>query len=272
MSTASQTPPRSQLRMLIVDDDAEQRMLVGRLLADHGITLVVHAADGSEAIDLAALHQPHVILLDLAMPGRSGFDVLPDIQQASPDAAIVILSNLPQRRLAHKLRQRGAVGYIDKRAAPDQLITEILVAAAITELARDGLSIELPDHASAPRIGRRLIRNLLIHRDRALVADVELLVSELITNAIVHASSAPQLEVRLSRQSIRVAVHDAEPSLPEFRVPDAGRPGGRGMQLLSTLASRWGADHSDTGKVVWFEIDRHEDEQPRELFSVPVDR
>jgi DNA-binding NarL/FixJ family response regulator len=264
MSNARQTPPTSrQLRMLIVDDDAEQRMLVGRLLADHGITSAVHAADGSEAIDLAALHQPHVILLDLAMPGRSGFDVMPDVQQASPESAIVILSNLPQRRLGHKLRQRGAVGYIDKRAAPDQLITEILIAAAITELARDGFSIDLPDHTSAPRIGRRLIRNLLIHRDQALVADIELLVSELITNAVVHASSSPQLEVRLSTQSIHVAVHDAEPSLPELRVPDSGRPGGRGLHLLSTLASRWGTDPSDTGKVVWFEIDRHHNYQPR---------
>lgn len=269
MSATSQTPPISQLRMLIVDDDAEQRFLVGRLLADHGITSVVQAADGSEAIDLAALHQPHVILLDLAMPGRSGFDVLPDIQQASPDAAIVILSNRPQRRLGHKLRQRGAVGYIDKRAAPDHLIAEILVAGAITELARDGLSIDLPDRASAPRIGRRLIRNLLMNSDQTLVADVELLVSELITNAIVHASSAPELEVRLSTQSVHVAVHDAEPSLPELRVPASGQPGGRGLHLLNTLASRWGADPSDIGKVVWFEIDRHQDEQPRGGVSDP---
>jgi CheY-like chemotaxis protein/anti-sigma regulatory factor (Ser/Thr protein kinase) len=268
MKLTSRTSPMSQLRALIVDDDSEQRMLVSRLLADHGVTSAVHAADGSEAIDLAALHQPHVILLDLAMPGRSGFDVLPDIQQASPDAAIVILSNLPQRRLGHKLRQRGAVGYVDKRALPSDLITEIMVAAAITELARDGLTVDLPDHTSAPRIGRRLIRNLLIHRDQALVADVELLVSELVTNAIVHASSAPQLEVRLSTRTIRVSVHDADPALPELRVPDSNRPGGRGLHLLNTLASRWGTDPSEAGKVVWFEIDRHQDAQPDKAQSV----
>jgi DNA-binding NarL/FixJ family response regulator len=256
MSSSDRDPTLAQLRLVIVDDDAEQRMLVDRLLADHGIRSVAQAADGSQAIDVATLHQPHVILLDLAMPGRSGFDVLPDLQRAAPDAAIVILSNLPQRRLDHKLRQRGAVGYVDKRAAPDHLVTEILVAAAITELARDGLAIDLPDHSAAPRVGRRLIRNLL-SRDQALVADVELLVSELITNAVIHASSAPQLEVRLSTQSIRVAVHDADPTMPAPRVPDLSRPGGRGLQFLDALATRWGAEPSEAGKVVWFEIDRH---------------
>ena len=56
--------------------------------------------------------------------------------------------------------------------------------------------------------------------------------------------------------TIRVAVYDTDPRLPAHRVPDQERPGGRGLHLLDQLASRWGAEPTDGGKVVWFELDR----------------
>jgi CheY-like chemotaxis protein/anti-sigma regulatory factor (Ser/Thr protein kinase) len=241
---------------MVVDDDPDQRMLVSRLLAKHGITQVVTAANAAEAVAAAAEHQPHVILLDLAMPGRSGFEVLPDLHGAAPTAIVVILSNLPRHRLAAKLVERGAVGYVEKKVAPQHLITEILIAAALTELARDGMSLGLPAETSSSRTARRFIRNLLDTHGQDLIADVELLVSELVTNAVLHASSAPRLEVQVSAGAVRVAVHDDDPSLPERRVPDADRPGGRGLNMVEQLASRWGAEAHDDGKVVWFEIDR----------------
>jgi CheY-like chemotaxis protein len=241
---------------LVVDDDSDQRLLVSRLLARSGFTEIAEASDGDEAVRAAQAAPPDLILLDLAMPGRSGFEVLDDLRDAAPLARIVILSNLPSRRLAEKLRQRGAVGYVEKRVAPDQLVRQVLLVAAMTDVAEQRVAVNLTAHHTAVLAARRFVRGVLEDADRALVEDVELLVSELVTNAVVHATSAPRLEVRLSADVVHVAVHDADPSLPVKRAPDADRPGGRGLQLIERLASRWDAAAHEDGKVVWFEIDR----------------
>ena len=89
-----------------------------------------------------------------------------------------------------------------------------------------------------------------------LLFALELLVSEVVTNAVTHARSAPRIEAQLTPTTIRVPVYDADPRLPDHRVPDEERPGGRGLHLLDRLASRWGAEPTDGGKVVWFELDR----------------
>ena len=94
-------------------------------------------------------------------------------------------------------------------------------------------------------------------------ADVEraaLLVSELVTNAIVHARS--QFRVRVSVRPVpRVEVEDDSPALPEpppaettVSVDDI-EPGGLGMAIVDRLASRWGTERTTNGKVVWFELE-----------------
>jgi hypothetical protein len=55
---------------------------------------------------------------------------------------------------------------------------------------------------------------------------------------------------------VRVEVHDDDPRLPARRTPDEARPGGRGLLLLDQVSSDWGADATDDGKVVWFEVPR----------------
>jgi len=244
------------LRVLVVDDDADQRMLVRRLLERSGITKIDTAADGDAAIEIGRREQPDLILLDLAMPGRSGYEVLPELQAAAPAASIVILSNLPRSRLVDKLRQRGAVGYVEKLTHPDRLVREILMAAAMAGLLRERMSLTLDADAASSRAARRFVRGALAAEDDAVITDVELLVSELVTNAIVHASSAPRLEVTVSPASVHIAVHDRDPSMPSIREPGGAKPGGRGLRLVDQLASRWGAEPRDDGKVVWFEIDR----------------
>ncbi|MCU1400039.1 MAG: response regulator receiver [Acidimicrobiales bacterium] len=247
--------PGDALRVLIIDDDAEQRAIVARLLVRDGIPDVT-AADSAEAgLTAAAELQPHLILLDLVMPGRSGSEVLPDLLDAAPSALVVILSNLPRRRVAPGLMQRGAVGYVEKFVPAQRLVHEILVAAALTDVARRHL-LELPDQPTAPLLGRRFARALLADADLSMADDVALLVSELVSNAVVHASSRPRLEVRIGRSQVRVEVRDESPEQALPRTPDLETPGGRGLLLIETLASRWGTDRDVDAKRVWFEIDR----------------
>lgn len=248
-------PLTDALRVLSIDDDAEQRAIVTRLLVRDGIPDVTEAANAEAGLAAAAELQPHLILLDLVMPGRSGSDVLPELLEAAPSALVVILSNLPRRRVGPGLMQRGAVGYVEKFVPAPRLVHEILVAAALTDIARRHL-LELPDEAVAPMLGRRFARALLADAELSIADDVALLVSELVSNAVIHASSKPRLEVRIGRSHVRVEVRDDSPEHALPRVPDVERPGGRGLLLIETLASRWGTDRDGDGKRVWFEIDR----------------
>jgi anti-sigma regulatory factor (Ser/Thr protein kinase) len=154
------------------------------------------------------------------------------------------------------VRRRGAIGYVEKRVPPRRLVREILIAAALTERLMTSVSAQFSGESSSPRRARTFVRGVLDSADELLLETVELLVSELVTNAVVHASSAPVVDVHVSPETLRIEVYDASATLPRPRAADEGGPGGRGLDLIDRSASRWGADRSGDGKVVWFELDR----------------
>lgn len=256
MSQGNGSTSVEALRLLLVDDDAEQRSLVRGLFTDEGFRLIEEAGDGGAAVETATSFQPDLIVLDLVMPGRSGFEVLPELQDAAPHARIVVLSNLPRRPLDTLVRQRGALGFVEKRVAPVALVGEILMVAALADAVAAAFDVQLEASPLAARDARQHIRGALDAVGSELLESVELLVSELVTNAVVHASSAPRLAVRRSRHGVRVEVHDDDPLLPSPLPPDETRLGGRGLYIVDQLADRWGTEPEGGGKVVWFELDR----------------
>ncbi|WP_225825730.1 ATP-binding protein [Streptomyces naphthomycinicus] len=80
--------------------------------------------------------------------------------------------------------------------------------------------------------------------------DVLLVVSELVTNAHVHAHSTAQLVMSWDNECLHIAVHDSSPVLPEPRHPGALQPGGRGVLLMDALADRWEVHPCPHGKTV----------------------
>ncbi|MET8947174.1 ATP-binding protein [Streptomyces sp. NPDC004542] len=82
------------------------------------------------------------------------------------------------------------------------------------------------------------------------VDDVLLTISELVTNAHVHAHSAAHLVLAWDSRCLHVSVHDTSPRLPTPRPPDAERTGGRGMLLVEALAETWQARPCPDGKTV----------------------
>ena len=84
-----------------------------------------------------------------------------------------------------------------------------------------------------------------------------LLVSELVTNAILHGRAPLELRAQTAGAGLRVEVYDHDPATPPILRHDFDltEPGGRGLQLVDTLADRWGWTENDGGKVVWFELD-----------------
>ena len=85
---------------------------------------------------------------------------------------------------------------------------------------------------------------------------VAVVVSELVTNSVLHAASTARIQVVAAERFVRVEVHDADPTLPVLRHPSPETVTGRGLMLVDALTDRWGAEPTDDGKVVWFELDR----------------
>lgn len=92
--------------------------------------------------------------------------------------------------------------------------------------------------------------------DGGAADDAELLVSELVTNAVLHARSAMRVTVDRRDGALRVSVSDRSPVPPRLRDYGPDAVTGRGMLLVDRLARSWGVErHQDEGKQVWFELD-----------------
>lgn len=118
--------------------------------------------------------------------------------------------------------------------------------------------VDLPSDPSSPRTARHFLGRTLAQWQlpAAMVEVATLLVSELTSNAVRHGCGVVTVSIRLRHGAVRVEVHDASRVLPLRRSADLEDEGGRGVWLVESLASRWGADtHPGDGKDVWFELD-----------------
>lgn len=133
----SDEPPvpddRPDSSVLICDDNVAMRVLLGVIIdTAAGLRVAGEAADGNEAVLEATRLQPDVILLDLAMPNRSGLEALPDLRRVAPDAQIVVLSGFAEATVAEEVLALGARTYLQKGAAPDTIVATIQDATAVT--------------------------------------------------------------------------------------------------------------------------------------------
>jgi anti-sigma regulatory factor (Ser/Thr protein kinase) len=115
----------------------------------------------------------------------------------------------------------------------------------------------LPATVATPAAARAFARDALAGEEPAVrVEDLVLVVSELVTNAVVHGAGDVTLVVGVGDDGgVQVEVADDEPAMPErLRVP-VDAESGRGLLLVSRLARRWGVrGRGDVGKVVWAEL------------------
>jgi hypothetical protein len=113
--------------------------------------------------------------------------------------------------------------------------------------------VELPPEPASPSQARRFVADALrdVPVDTSLAV---LLVSELVTNAVLHARTVLEVTVSTSPAGARVGVRDGSQQRPRLRHYDRQAPTGRGLHLLESLASRWGVDEDEHGKTVWFEL------------------
>lgn len=122
-------------------------------------------------------------------------------------------------------------------------------------------SLTLTPHTDAAGIARRFVRDNRDHLDADIVANAELLVSEIVTNALRHGAGEIALTVRVDPPGIGVAVTDTGEGMPIARAerPADDEGSGRGLLIVDAVASRWGVEPSwpPPGKTVWFDVRPH---------------
>jgi DNA-binding NarL/FixJ family response regulator len=114
------------IRLMLADDHeivrAGLRMLLG---VQPDIEIVAEVSSGAEAIELAQIHQPDVILMDVAMPNMNGMEATRAIKTHCPSVAVLALTIHEEEDYFFRMLDAGASGYVPKRAAPDDLLQAI---------------------------------------------------------------------------------------------------------------------------------------------------
>jgi anti-sigma regulatory factor (Ser/Thr protein kinase) len=126
------------------------------------------------------------------------------------------------------------------------------------------LQVQLEVGADPAEVGRarRWARSRLagcgIGVDEPLADTLVLLISELVTNAVVHTGCPAVLRMLFGGPGVRVEVMDTSACPPAPRHADGEDTNGRGLELVDGLADRWGWAREGTGKRIWCEVDREE--------------
>ncbi len=131
MSNNAHTNGGAAAGVLICDDNDAMRMLLGVIVgASARLEVVGEASNGNDAVAQATRLQPTVILLDLAMPIRSGLEALPELREVAPDARVIVYSGFAGGIVAEDVLALGAAGYLEKGAHPDTIVATLEQALA----------------------------------------------------------------------------------------------------------------------------------------------
>ena len=118
------------IRVLVVDDQSMVRAGFRMLLADEpDIEVVAEAANGLEAVAQAARFHPHVVLMDIRMPGLDGLEATRRILAADPESKVLILTTFDLDEYVYEALSAGASGFVLKDDPPEQLIAAVRTVA-----------------------------------------------------------------------------------------------------------------------------------------------
>ena len=149
--------------VLICDDHRIVRQGIKQVLADAPeIRVVAEASDGQEALTWVAAKRDelHVVLLDIALPGLDGLEVLQQIKQTEPGLPVLMLSTYPELQYAVRCIKLGAAGYLNKSTDPDDIL------AAVRKVAAGGLYVTPSTaEALATALGTKTGTEALSHRE-----------------------------------------------------------------------------------------------------------
>jgi two-component system, NarL family, response regulator NreC len=134
----------ADIRIVLADDHQVVRSGLRLLLdAEEGFEVVAEASDVDGARRYVRGHHPAVLVLDLNMPGGSSLEAIPEIRRESPETQVVVLTMQQEPAFAREALGAGALGYVLKEAADEELVQAVRNAAA-------------GEHYLNPRLGARI--------------------------------------------------------------------------------------------------------------------
>ena len=118
------------IEILLVDDHTMFREGLKQILSrETDMRVVDEVGNGNEALDKIREHTYSVIVLDISMPGQTGWNVLTEIKLEQPETPVLILSMHPEDQYGIRMLKAGASGYVSKESAAENLISAILPTA-----------------------------------------------------------------------------------------------------------------------------------------------
>jgi DNA-binding NarL/FixJ family response regulator len=211
------------ISVLVVDDHALMRTgLQGLVDSADDMRVVGLAGDGAEALGLVPRSSPHVVLMDLSMPGMDGVTATARISEEHPDVAVLVLTSFSDQERVLQALDAGAVGYVLKDTDPANLLE------AIRAVARGQSPLD-------PRVARMVLhgRRAAVRTPSVELTDREHEVLELVGRGMANKQIARALGIReatvkahLTSVFQRIGVRDrtsaalwAQANLPRTQVP-----------------------------------------------------
>lgn len=136
------------IKVLLADDHSIVRAGLRRIVEESGeMEVVAEAADGREAIDQVNRHLPDVAVIDISMPDLDGLEVVSQLRNFHPQLPILILTMHEEGQYVVRAIEAGAMGYITKQSAPEQLVKAIRKVHAgsryVTDAAAEALALQV---------------------------------------------------------------------------------------------------------------------------------
>ena len=114
------------IKVLLADDHSIVRAGLRRIVEESGdMEVTAEASDGHEAIRLVEKNTPDVVVVDLSMPGLDGLEVISRLHHLKPDLPVLVLTMHEEGQYVVRAIEAGAMGYITKQSAPEQLVNAI---------------------------------------------------------------------------------------------------------------------------------------------------
>jgi hypothetical protein len=222
--------------------------LTGRL--DGGAATMLH-----DALAGCLAHEPEIVVFDLvavthaAEEAAPAFGTLADRARAWPGASLALGGAAPA--IAATLARAGVARHVPMYPS---VVTALAGAAAAR--AREGgarIRLNLAPVDSAAASARRLVDRLCAQWGLPALRDTaRLVVTELVSNAVRHATTAFELTMSRRSDAVYISVRDHSPTLPRRGEPvSPTMEGGRGLLVVDTMSRAWGATPTRDGKVVW---------------------
>lgn len=146
------TSAPGEVRVLLVDDHEIVRQGVARVLEETpGVRVVGQAGDGAAALALARTERPDVVVLDWSMPGKGAPEVIAELSRELPGTRVVVLTVHENIHYAVKALESGALGYVVKAAAVQELVDAVRAAVAGETFISPRISRQILAQLQTPR-------------------------------------------------------------------------------------------------------------------------